>query len=600
MRDQLDSEEYSESQVQVILAISTIAENDSLTTVNFIDHHTIKQSFVMYSSNCATNRFSENIAASNVSAIDLIVEENKKPARFHLKGLNLKLRAALHVLVVALVISFIVGLFTLPILFFYIRPSTDINMANSSSMSMDDLLEVCNTSITNNSCARDVMNTYATLRKVSESTFPFCIQETQDLFCDALSKCDDLALVGEIVCQEIRQKYCTSEWRILEVLNRTDRIFDCDDYGETIQLNCSDQFDLDNNDSVCSPLCKSFSQHGDVVTTILVVDVAFAHLINVIGGVIVLIAAIYNRKNMFKYPQVLLVINAILITVQSILISLPNITLGEWNPLCSDKYIFNAIDNPTTYCKIQAFIGIITIVMYSMFWFVYILHLYLTLIYPLKTSRVNKVLTSRVTHVIEVAAVIIIVTTPNIYFLATSQYQIINFPPLFCGAGVDVNFYGIILPTVVINCASLIMMLLVLQKIHGHYKRKSRMSKQKCFSIPEVKIFATLSFLLVVLALLWIGASFQVGSFETIIFHITNYIQCNLGGIRTGLDCEEDRRKSEALSYPYLTATYNAAYAILNLSNLPLVLQYDDVKQSVRRLTRRISTKMFDATSHLK
>ena len=62
---------------------------------------------------------------------------------------------------------------------------------------------------------------------------------------------------------------------------------------------------------------------------------------------------------------------------------------------------------------------------------------------------------------------IIIVTTPNIYFLATSQYQIINFPPLFCGAGVDVNFYGIILPTVVINCASLIMMLLVLQKIHG-------------------------------------------------------------------------------------------------------------------------------------
>ena len=105
--------------------------------------------------------------------------------------------------------------------------------------------------------------------------------------------------------------------------------------------------------------------------------------------------------------------------------------------------------------------------MYSMFWFVYILHLYLTLIYPLKTSRVNKVLTSRVTHVIEMAAVIIIVTAPNIYFLATSQYQIIKFPPLFCGAGVNVNFYGVIFPTVGINCASLIMMLLVLQRMHG-------------------------------------------------------------------------------------------------------------------------------------
>ena len=162
----------------------------------------------------------------------------------------------------------------------------------------DNLSTVCNTSITNNSCTRDVINTYETLRKVSESTFLFCIQETQDLFCDALSKCDDLALVGEIVCREIRQTYCTSEWRILEVSNKTEGIFDCDDYGETIQLNCSDQFDLDNDDSVCLPLCESFSQQGEVATIILVVDNAFAHLINAIGGIIVLIAAIYNRKNM--------------------------------------------------------------------------------------------------------------------------------------------------------------------------------------------------------------------------------------------------------------------------------------------------------------
>jgi len=102
-----------------------------------------------------------------------------------------------------------------------------------------------------------------------------------------------------------------------------------------------------------------------------------------------------------------------------------------------------------------------------MFWFVYILHLYLTMIYPLKTSRINKLLTSRVTHVTEVIAVITIVTTPNIYFLATSQYQIANFPPLFCASDVNVNFYGLIFPTVVINCASLIMMLFVLHKIHS-------------------------------------------------------------------------------------------------------------------------------------
>jgi len=102
-----------------------------------------------------------------------------------------------------------------------------------------------------------------------------------------------------------------------------------------------------------------------------------------------------------------------------------------------------------------------------MFWLVYILHLYLTLIYPLKTSRINKLLTSKVTHVTEVIAVITIVTLPNIYFLVTSQYQIVNFPPLFCAPGVNVNFYGFIFPTVVINCTSLILMLLVLHKIHS-------------------------------------------------------------------------------------------------------------------------------------
>ena len=117
------------------------------------------------------------------------------------------------------------------------------------------------------------------------------------------------------------------------------------------------------------------------------------------------------------------------------------------------------------------------------------------------------------------------------------------------------------------------------------------MSRQKCFSIPEVKIFVTFSFLLVVLVMLWISISFQVSSYEKTSFHITNYIRCNLGGTRKGLDCEEERRKFETLSYPYLTAASIALYAILNLSNLPLVLQYHNVKRSFRRLTAHFSTR---------
>ena len=98
----------------------------------------------------------------------------------------------------------------------------------------DNLLQLCNASVLNTSCARDVMIiNYASLLQVSESTIPFCIQETEDLFCDALRKCDDndFTLVKEIVCLDIRQMYYTAEWRILEVSNVTGGLFNCDDYG---------------------------------------------------------------------------------------------------------------------------------------------------------------------------------------------------------------------------------------------------------------------------------------------------------------------------------------------------------------------------------
>ena len=123
--DQLHSEEHS------IMTLNITAENDGLTTIN---HQTVVQNLAVYNFNCAATSFSENVGASNVSETDLIVEDNKNPTRFHVKGLNLKLITVLYRLAGALGICFIVGLFALPILFFYIRPSSDSDMSNSSSM----------------------------------------------------------------------------------------------------------------------------------------------------------------------------------------------------------------------------------------------------------------------------------------------------------------------------------------------------------------------------------------------------------------------------------------------------------------------------------
>jgi len=78
------------------------------------------------------NTFSEIVTAFNIGTT---AEDNKNLATTRLE-LNPKLRAVLFRLVAALVICFIIGLFSLPILFFYIRPSSEINMTKNSSKSM--------------------------------------------------------------------------------------------------------------------------------------------------------------------------------------------------------------------------------------------------------------------------------------------------------------------------------------------------------------------------------------------------------------------------------------------------------------------------------
>ena len=73
---------------------------------------------------------------------------------------------------------------------------------------------------------------------------------------------------------------------------------------------------------------------------------------------------------------------------------------------------------------------------------------------------------ARVTHIIEVAIAVLLGTVPYIFIAANSRFHIGIFPPLYCGADPVYSFYATILPTVLVYCASLIMMLFMLYKIH--------------------------------------------------------------------------------------------------------------------------------------
>jgi len=158
------------------------------------------------------------------------------------------------------------------------------------------MLEGCE--YVNSKCVEKLLDLYEALSSMDNcSTFCSKNSNVTDSFCKALNKCDDTLFVNDIMCLTVRQDYCTSEWRSLE-LNESEKLIDCDDYGETAPLNCSEQFGLDKNETICSPLCDKFSQHGEVFTAVYTNMFLIFTFLSVIGGITALIASIWKRKKM--------------------------------------------------------------------------------------------------------------------------------------------------------------------------------------------------------------------------------------------------------------------------------------------------------------
>ena len=144
-----------------------------------------------------------------------------------------------------------------------------------------------------------ILYTYEALRITNlPSSQKYCSDRVEKLFCDALMKCDNESYVKDIVCQQVRQEHCTSEWRMLELSNQTDGLIDCEEYEETAQLDCSDQFDLTNDGHACLPLCEEFSQFSETYTTFRNTFYVICLIIGIIGGIIVIAISYRKRKKM--------------------------------------------------------------------------------------------------------------------------------------------------------------------------------------------------------------------------------------------------------------------------------------------------------------
>ena len=103
------------------------------------------------------------------------------------------------------------------------------------------------------------------------------------------------------------------------------------------------------------------------------------------------------------------------------------------------------------------------IVLYSYFWFIYVCHLALRILFPMKSATLYN---SRTIYIAEVLCVVSIATVPSIISAVLSKYRISTFPPTQCENDGALYFYVTIVPVMIVVCFGVIMILLTLYKIH--------------------------------------------------------------------------------------------------------------------------------------
>ena len=105
--------------------------------------------------------------------------------------------------------------------------------------------------------------------------------------------------------------------------------------------------------------------------------------------------------------------------------------------------------------------------MYTQFWLLFVFHLFMKIVDPLKTWIINKQEYARRIYIIEVVAVFFFaLITPITTVAATDGYHLINFPPRVCASEAKVFFHGILLPSITMCTIGICLILVTFFHVH--------------------------------------------------------------------------------------------------------------------------------------
>ena len=123
------------------------------------------------------------------------------------------------------------------------------------------------------------------------------------------------------------------------------------------------------------------------------------------------------------------------------------------------------------------------------------------------------------------------------------------------------------------------------------------------FTVPEVKILIIFCYLLAVLAVLWTTLTYTISKIGESSIQIFSYFQCSINGVHDLLDCEQYRKEFEEITVQELQVLYLVLLSFLNLSNLPLIIEYKSVKDkitsTINSILSCITVKKNEPPSHI-
>ena len=118
------------------------------------------------------------------------------------------------------------------------------------------------------------------------------------------------------------------------------------------------------------------------------------------------------------------------------------------------------------YFLIIGFVFHWTIMLMAAFWVLHALHVFLKIIFPLWSRKLDVKQTKITLHVVEAVGAFILCGLPPIAYISTSKYSFGRFPPLLCVPSKDVFFYTVLVPMCIMMGTGVILTIIMFSMLH--------------------------------------------------------------------------------------------------------------------------------------